>query len=298
MFLSFAVSASDIVISKGVASAHRKKLEYDFNFLKNLQFSDDTDPRTLAVLGIDELTNESAQEWLKDRVSYIVENQDFKFFDQLLIKKKIVVLENNVHYEDYVDNDRIFIPGTVDDKTKGKAVVVMTNIGTGIYKLGKDTKRKFGFQMYDGMFQEKINIPVESPRTGIIQIGEGLFANENVINTRITYAISNSIKRLATIFHEARHSDGNKKSMGFYHSNCPKGHDLEGISGCDENLNGPYTVGALMMKEMAKACDKHCMEFEKEMLRISVLDSFNRVQKIKRSGSHSINLDATPEAIE
>ncbi len=297
------VSASEIIISKEVSNSHKKKLEQDFLVLKNLEFKKNAELQTLKVLEIDELTSETAQTWLHDRVSYIVEDQNFILYSQLMFQKKVLVLESNIDsYPEYIDPSMPFIPAvpateSFDFNTKKQGIVVMTNIGTGIYKTGKMNRQLLGFEMSVDYEEDKINIPVTSPRTGIIMIGEGLFHADSLINKRNTGAMSNSIKRLGTIFHEARHSDGNGKSLGFTHSPCPKGHDLAGLSACDENLNGPYTVGALMMKEMVKACDDNCSLKEKEMLKAAILDSFGRVQKKTRAGSRAVELDATPESI-
>lgn len=294
---SAVVSADEIIISKGVSESHKQKLEQDFHNLKNLEFESNIDFRALEILGLDELTSETAYSWLRERVSYIVEDQKIKFISQLKAQKKVLVLKSNVEsYPVYNDPNTFFIPATESfDSSKG--VVVMTNIGTGIYHAGKNSRELLGFEMFNGKHEDKINIPVTSPRTGIIMIGEGLFSSENLINKRKKDALSNSIKRLGTMFHEARHSDGNGSSLGFYHSPCPKGHELAKLSACDENSNGPYTVGALMMIEMVKACGDQCSLKEKEMLKAAILDSFGRVQKTTRKGGHAVDLDVTPESL-
>lgn len=89
-------------------------------------------------------------------------------------------------------------------------------------------------------------------------------------------AMANSLGRMAVFFHEARHSDGNGKSLGFFHAVCPSGHDFQGSYACDRNLNGPYSIGAQMMKEFIKNCDE-CSVSEKEQMRLRYLDSMNRV---------------------
>jgi hypothetical protein len=130
-----------------------------------------------------------------------------------------------------------------------------------------------------------------------LQIGAGLFASELAINRIDENAVANSIMRLSFIFHEARHSDGNGPSLGFTHSLCPKGHDYENELACDESLNGAYSVGASMAREMMMACQDNCSERDKEMLKIFILDSYNRIQTKTHLNTNTKYWNATPEKI-
>ena len=82
------------------------------------------------------------------------------------------------------------------------------------------------------------------------------------------------------------------------HMTCPKGHDYEGQPACDESLNGPYTVGALMMTEMAKACEENCSEKDKSTLKMLVLDSANRIMATTHRDEAATDWDATPERVQ
>ena len=81
------------------------------------------------------------------------------------------------------------------------------------------------------------------------------------------------------------------------HTNCPAGHDYAGQPACDENLNGPYTVGTLMMAEMSKACEENCSEKDKETLKLLVLDSASRILTTTHKGEVSKDWDARPESL-
>ena len=155
--------------------------------------------------------------------------------------------------------------------SRTESSVVMSNLGASLYFRAKHANSPGSFQVANGPL-----LSVSSPRVGIIEAGAGLFrgpfANENVN----TSAPSSRIYRLGTIFHEARHSDGNGISLAFFHEKCPTGHIYENQPACDHNLNGPYTIGGNTILAMEKSC-QNCSEQEREILRLSALDSFSRI---------------------
>lgn len=162
-------------------------------------------------------------------------------------------------------------PNKGGDEPSSDIKTVMTNMGGALYTLGKEHNIFFGLK-FDGEL-----VYATSPRTGILQVGEGLFDpnfryNENLI------APSNSVSRLATLFHEARHSDGTGKSTSFGHSLCPKGHPYFGHYACESSSNGSYTIGALSQRSLLTNCGG-CSTKEKAALTAAVADSFSRLIK-------------------
>lgn len=282
--------ASDIIVSKGVKSNLRDKMEKDLTVLENLKFKGDASASDLKILGLNTLTTDSAKNWLEQRVNYVIEEDAFTIV-KLLLKKVIQVERDNVTFP---NQDKVPYALGLDES---KGVTVMSNIGAGLYMGGKQERKVYSMKISRGLLKKSIKAVVESPRVGIIQVGEGLFMKQFSINERNEDALANSLNRLGTFFHEARHSDGNGVSLGFTHSKCPAGHNLEGEFACDDNLNGPYTVGAIMTAEMIKACGDQCSEAEKEGLRMQVLDSYSRVVKVNAKGVPSTNWDATPESL-
>lgn len=117
-----------------------------------------------------------------------------------------------------------------------------------------------------------------SARVGLIQLSEKLFAPLKSLALPVDKieGPGNSIYRLGALFHEARHSDGNRESLSFLHNRCPQKHDYASLYACDLNLNGPYTIEGTIVKHLLSAC-KTCSVSEKEALRLNVLDSFSRV---------------------
>lgn len=315
-------NASDIVLSKGIKSKLRDNIERDLSALDNLKFKQ-ANPESLKVMGLTSLSAQSASKWLEQRVNYVVDENAISVL-KLLIKKVIFVEREgvtfpNAHVIPYALDPVNKIPaqtaitdvpglwpeiekdGVVTDKKDSddeeKGFVVMSNIGAALYMGGKQQNQVYGMKISRGLFKSPLKALAESPRVGIIQIGEGLFMKELTLNNQNPNSVANSINRLATFFHEARHSDGNGSSLGFAHSNCPTGHDYAGSAACDENLNGPYTVGATMALEMLKGCEDSCTEREKEMLKLVVLDSKNRIMTKTHKGSPAIFWDGTPESL-
>lgn len=163
---------------------------------------------------------------------------------------------------------------------------VMTNMGGALYTLGKEHNIFFGIK-FDGEV-----VYVTSPRTGVLQVGEGLFDPNFRYNANLV-APSNSVSRLATLFHEARHSDGTGKSTSFGHSLCPKGHLYFGHYACESSSNGSYTIGALSQRSLLNNCGG-CSAKEKTALTAAVADSFSRLIK----ADNALKIAQTRKTIE
>lgn len=304
-------NALDITLSKSINSGLRAKIERDLKVVENFNFTDSANAFTLSTLGLEKLDAQSASGWLNDRVKYIVSENATSLFN-LLFRRAVYVERTGVLFP-----NATIIPYSLDESSAtstgssleknllqaGNGVeskqtfVVMLNIGTGLYYGGKQSSSVLGMKVSKGFFKKSERVNIESPRTGIIQIGEGLFAPQLTINSKKPDAIANSIFRLGTLFHEARHSDGNGESLGFMHITCPKGHTYEGQAACDENLNGPYMVGALMLAEMTRSCGENCSEKETETLKAMIADSLSRVLQTTHKGEASKVWDATPESL-
>ncbi len=295
----------DITLSNSIDLDMRTKIDKDLKNLDNMNFYKTVEPRTLKVMGLLSLSSHTLSRWLGQRVNYIISDES-NSTDDLIAQKNIFIDQNGADFP----NSEI-LPYSLDVSSKfhknvgetnsGKgsqaSMVVMSNFGTALYMDGKDSNTIYGMNIVSSKTLENKKVIIKSPRVGIIQIGEGLFSPDLTINESNNNAISNSIFRLSVFFHEARHSDGNGKSLGFYHAICPKGHDYAEQAACDENLNGPYAVGTLMLKEMVKNCSLHCTEAEKETLKTLIVDSYNRIIEKTHKGEKSTDWDATPETL-
>lgn len=84
--------------------------------------------------------------------------------------------------------------------------------------------------------------------------------------------MANSLRRIATLIHEARHGD----DFGHTHVICPEGHSYQGLYACDTALDGSYGTGAAYMLEMMRSC-RDCSEVDMTQLRLRLLDSISRI---------------------
>lgn len=287
---SFSVyGASDIILSNKIKPKLQNIINRDLDLLENFQFRDQADLKTLRVLGMSNLNAMTANEWLNDRVKYVVE-------EKISLKKLLYVELKNI---DYPNSESQLLPsaGAATSNQDISSFITMTNIGAEAYIQGKAGHKLYGMKISQARPKKAIRIRIDSPRAGVLQIGAGLFSPELSINRIDPNAISNSIFRLSFFFHEARHSDGKGASLGFTHSVCPSGHDYEDEMACDESLNGSYSVGAVMAREMMLACKDNCSERDKEMLKIFIIDNYNRIQTKTHLNTNAKYLDTTPENI-
>jgi hypothetical protein len=219
-----------------------------------------------AIMKIKTVEPQSLNGWLQDRVQFLLA-ENFPINESRLSP---VLIPGFEFPKTPLPETFQSLEQTARASEAQKGHVVMTNIGTAIYAMGK----QIGFPL-EADLRGIGKVAVTSPRTGIIQIGEGLF-NDKLFNGIDREATSRKSFRLSTFFHEARHSDGNGKSLGFFHSACPPGHTYEGQSACDASINGPYMIGALTTLYFLKSCT-NCSEAEKELLSLMTYDDFSRV---------------------
>lgn len=159
---------------------------------------------------------------------------------------------------------------------------LMTNLGAMIYWYGKkasvgsdDGAGRFFAARFSNHLPE---LEIVSPRVGLVRIGAEFSAPQSELHTgqeNSNPSIDDAI-RLSILFHEARHSDGHGRSLGFMHSPCPKGHDYEGLSACDFAKNGPYMIAAAMIKLKLDRCTK-CSSQDLTILRLVRADQMGRL---------------------
>lgn len=208
--------------------------------------------------------------WLLNRVRYIV-GENFKLDEPNIIGSPYDRFPNTPIPD-------AFKAITADG---GGVKTVMTNIGGALYLVGKSQKTLFGIK-FDGE-----TVYAKGARIGLLQVGEGLFLERFLLNKN-PLAVSNSISRLGTLFHEARHSDGNGKSTGFLHFTCPAGHAYATFAACEASANGSYTIGGLSERHMLANCSS-CNKQEQNALAAKVVDSFSRILNISPAAAEISN---------
>lgn len=213
------------------------------NDLENLRQFAFEDQEGKDLLGLDSISPSSIATWLSDRVKYVVG-------------------------ESYNENANV-VPLELDPTVS--SVTVMSNLGGGLYRPVRNNKR-FPTIRVAGQ-----NLKIDTPRVGIIQIGKGHFLPVSAGILSTVGSMGNSLYRLSTLFHEARHSDGNGDNAAFPHVYCPSG-DYKGELACDTNSNGAYAVGVLMLKKLIEGCKRaRCSMSDKVALMIIYADEKSRI---------------------
>lgn len=236
-----------MMLDVSVPQEQRILINQDLSNLKNI-YIDSIDKKDLETVGLNSFYGEDLFSWLNKRVKYIA-GENFDYGNQAFI----------VDSHNY--NPQVF--------EQNKVVTVMSNIGAGLYRYGKNNSMLIGINIAGQEFE------IKSPRTGIIQVGEGLFNIIQIKNSDPS-SLANSFLRLHVFFHEGRHSDGNGNNAAFPHETCPSWHDYFGYYACDGSTNGPYAIGAAMLKGLQKACIG-CSNSEIQTLKAFQADSEYRI---------------------
>ncbi|MGE0631624.1 MAG: hypothetical protein AB7O96_04410 [Pseudobdellovibrionaceae bacterium] len=189
---------------------------------------------------------------------------------------------------------------------------------------------------YSGLIAANFGALYFIERKAWLQVGNTANANkyESYTDSRlgsmflIHYPLMNSVARIGTLVHEARHSDctGGLKTSFIntyinnhiqqktwrnaesaclhYHNKCPVGHDMAGEVACDTHLWGAYAAGGMFNLLVDTKCT-NCTTAEKYEAMLDSQDQFDRVIQVDKildesapwpDMTHSITLieDETP----
>ena len=271
-------------ITSDVPSEAKALLLKDFTRLEKTSIKDSNSEAT-KIFGIPSINQQTLIHWLNERIQYIVSDRflDKEKIQNGILPSYVTVLSNEHNFENKNELPDVLRP---EGQARSIAFALAENYGALLYLIGKSTNSLFGL-LIPG---EEDFIAVNSPRIGLLGVGQNLFQDWMKENIRFQ---DKSLKgeldsllateyRLGIIFHEARHSDGNGRSLGFFHAKCPVDHDYAGQFACDSSLNGAYSIGGAYLKLASQACDD-CSEKDKEVLRVFSLDAFSRVLLSKRT---------------
>ncbi len=214
-------------------------------------------PAFSSMSGLTTLDGANMHNWLLNRVKYVV-GETYELNDSNIVVKRFHSFPNTP------------LPSGFESASgTDEVTTIMSNIGAAVYLIGKKEKMLFGLKLDDN------NVYAKSPRTGILQVGRGGFVEKFAINKELL-SNANSISRLGTLFHEARHSDGHGAHTGFTHAICPEGHGYAGYAACEKANNGPYSLGAASEIQMTQNCTT-CSTQDKSVLSARAADSLARV---------------------
>jgi hypothetical protein len=259
----------NIQVTSTVSADKIKRLQLDLNYLKSLQFNH-ADPEMISLMELQSATPESLLGWMEDRVHFIID-------ESLDLPSSVYASSGYYFYANPGVFPLLETPTQqaseqsidADAKSTGKVMTVMSNVGGTIYLSGKASGQLL-----------MLNIPgiglaeVRSPRVGILKVGPGLFAKIFADPSLSPDSKPYITMRLATLFHEARHSDGNGESLSFLHAACPSG-TYAGYLACDRNLNGPYQIQTKFINSLISACTD-CTAGDLQAMRVLAADTASR----------------------
>lgn len=248
----FKKNNSWVAFDSSVSDNQKDLLQGDLQLVSSLNFVNVT-YEDLDTIDLPELSGNSLAAFLHNRVKFIV-GEGFDASSQRN------VVSNYYNYSPSLMNE---LSSPFD-----RVVTVMTNTGSAVYLDGKDSNVLYSIRVADQ------SLLVNTPRVGIIKIGEGLFSNSRVNNISPD-SLGRRLLRLGTLFHESRHSDGNGSNAGFPHTKCTSG-DFAGYYACESNTNGPYNVEAMILRHFYEVCN-NCSESELSALQISAADAASRL---------------------
>ncbi len=249
-----------IQFDASVPSNQKAMIEDDLNFLASVQMPTPSSANELAYIGVGDLSAESMYYFLSQRIKYIVgESFNYQSKTQKVARTDSggTTMFASLQTQPLEANDDIKI--------------VMLNLGGGLYLDGKDT----GSLYYINLASQPM-IPVSSPRVGILKVGEGLFTVNSIKGVPLD-ATSNRLLRIATYFHESRHSDGNGGNAAFPHATCTSGTYADEAA-CENNINGPYAIQVMLLNYFYSVCQaRACSSTEMAGLAAQIADYKTRL---------------------
>ncbi len=207
-------------------------------------------------------------------------------------------MNERVHYFITNDSPMDFYPRTFTHKSwasdnvtaDSDIVIAASNFGGELWFQGLLDGVTFRYS-----YKNEKDVPVTSPRVGIIRMGEGY------LKKMTKSKLMPSVSRQGILLHEARHSDctgglnqdaleaGRKAPSykkfidGFprraclhLHTLCPSGHTYENLAACDSEAWGSYAVEAIYLTAMIKNMPSD--EIETNVMRMDALDRYTRLQ--------------------
>lgn len=291
--------AVELKYSTGVTEKQRELLSKDLARLATMSFGDSSG-ELRRVLKLPDVSAPSLEAWLQTRARYVIdEKHPFNAFTIFALAPTEYPLAGdapapapaappaepaqpqNTHVDGVLKNASDEAEGgggtpSTSEESSGPTIV-MGNMGAALYMVGRQNQVVVGFNMIGGGL-----VPITSPRVGLFQVGRGLFQPLSPKwAPEVIEDFVHSMFRMDTLFHEARHSDGSTrvaaKQLGFAHERCPPGHELAGFPACDRPSNGPYRVGALILKSAVEGCGPECSTRDVEILTLLYADSMSRI---------------------
>ena len=174
-------------------------------------------------MGISDFSTASLNRWFATRMHYIV-SEDYSWKSNYQIQRVFSASPTVV----------------ADSSQQTSATTNASNMGGEIYLYQVPLGMVLNISVDGNMFT------IDTPRVGFVRIGPGLFSRR--IRSGSVTSLANSLLRLTTLFHEARHTDFNGSNAAAPHIVCTNIPELNGDYACEGYRNGPYEVGVAVLR--------------------------------------------------
>ncbi len=262
------------------------RLNKDLQALSSMSFAD-ASGELQRIMKLPDTKAASLESWLAERARFVV-GEKFEIASAIVPVERIQVASiarrrmdplsalsnlSAVAGTSALTPEPVVPGGTTGTAPEREARVIMSNLGAGLFSMGKQNGFVLGVKL-----EGESGVVLRSPRVGLFQVGEGLF---QTLDPRLpASALADFVHiafRMQTLFHESRHDDGNNSSLAFGHVACPSGHNLEGLPACDTPSNGPYRIGAMFLKGLIEGCGTNCPAGIREVLTMLYADNVGRI---------------------
>ncbi|MBS1983903.1 MAG: hypothetical protein JST16_07000 [Bdellovibrionales bacterium] len=220
-------------------------------------------------------------QWFSERIRYFIdESRPISTQDLIEIRSGIPLPHAD---EEPINHAAKLLQEATDELTADfHEGVLAKNLGASLYS--QSTRKGATFngtgERVGTMYGLKIAgqlVPLRGPRVGIVQIGNYLLEDSP---TATLGSEARKIWVLATLLHEARHSDGHGANRGFEHLMCPGDHELAFTYACDNAPQSPYMVAADFLRLAIPQCAT-CSAADLESLKLRYADAVSRRVEIK-----------------
>jgi len=256
-----------------VPEDQRTLIDDDLSALASMQISSQYTADDKKLVGIEDFSATSMSNWLRERIK-IITGESFSYGTQTVE----VALNSN-------QKPILYASTSSADTIVTAATTIMFNLGAKLYLEGLNASTlKY-------LYLSESPTAIKTPRTGIVQIGAGLFTVNRLNSVSDLKALPNRLVRLATLFHEARHSDGNGDHVAFPHAKCSASDNrFANEYACEQFWNGPYQTEAVVLTRFYYSCSS-CSNTELSGINKFITDSYSRLQ------SNSPYKDPKPESL-
>jgi hypothetical protein len=279
-----------IYLDPSFSAQEIKTIEDDLELLKTTPKTE-TSSEFRQILNVPDGSGNSLYDWLEVRIRYLLP-------ESFSVQNKLFVASHNHSYEHPNSFPTLDSGKETEQNNAASEAVLASNWGSSFYLKGKLDRVLISFNL-----DESNSVLISSPRVGIVHL-RNTFFSPTLPSGETLDLIAQKLFRLSILFHEARHSDGNGKSMGFFHNICPTHHRYSGHDACDASGNGPYTISGLVLKQLLQNYKYQISKTSHDLLTHMAEDFLDRNISSRRSvqvhsGPHSDALfwDDTPEGV-